>query len=74
MNQHLKNIQDILQQNNKLNEADHEALMKAINDADKQWTITDPQGFDTTVAIYNLDLTKKPDPGLFTINAERNFP
>lgn len=40
----------------------------------KQWTITDPQGFDTTVAIYNLDLTKKPDPGLFTINAERNFP
>lgn len=37
----------------------------------KQWTITDPQGFDTTVAVYNLDTTKKPDPGLFKINYER---
>ncbi len=37
----------------------------------KQWTITDPQGFDTTVAVYNLDMTKKPDPGLFKINYER---
>jgi outer membrane lipoprotein-sorting protein len=37
----------------------------------KQWTVTDPQGFDTTVAIYNLDLTKKPDPSLFKINYER---
>jgi outer membrane lipoprotein-sorting protein len=36
----------------------------------KQWTVTDPQGFDTTVAIYNLDTTKKPDPGLFKINYE----
>lgn len=37
----------------------------------KQWTITDPQGFDTTVAVYNLDTTKKPDPALFKINYER---
>lgn len=37
----------------------------------KQWTVTDPQGFDTTVAIYNLDMTKKPDPALFKINYER---
>jgi outer membrane lipoprotein-sorting protein len=37
----------------------------------KQWTITDPQGFDTTVAVYNLDTTKRPDPGLFKINYER---
>ena len=21
----------------------------------KQWTVTDPQGYDTTVAVYNLD-------------------
>ena len=34
----------------------------------KQWTVTDPQGFDTTVAVYNLDTTKKPDPNLFVIN------
>lgn len=34
----------------------------------KQWTVTDPQGYDTTVAIYNLDQTKKPDPGLFKID------
>lgn len=37
----------------------------------KQWTVTDPQGFDTTVAVYNLDMTKRPDPGLFKINYER---
>ncbi|MDB5657062.1 MAG: outer rane lipoprotein carrier protein LolA [Tardiphaga sp.] len=34
----------------------------------KQWTVTDPQGYDTTVAIYNLDTTKKPDPSLFKID------
>jgi outer membrane lipoprotein-sorting protein len=37
----------------------------------RQWTITDPQGYDTTVALYNLDSTKRPDPNLFTINYER---
>lgn len=37
----------------------------------KQWTVTDPQGFDTTVAVYNMDMTKKPDPALFKINYER---
>jgi hypothetical protein len=29
--------------------------------------VTDPQGFDTTVAVYNLDTTKKLDPNLFKI-------
>jgi len=38
----------------------------------KQWTVTDPQGFDTTVAVYNLDSTKKPDPNLFVINYQRD--
>ena len=28
----------------------------------KQWTVTDPQGYDTTVAVYNLDTSKRPDP------------
>jgi outer membrane lipoprotein-sorting protein len=34
----------------------------------KQWTVTDPQGYDTTVAVYDLDASKKPDPGLFKID------
>jgi outer membrane lipoprotein-sorting protein len=34
----------------------------------KQWTITDPQGYDTTVAVYNLDSTKKVDKALFKID------
>ena len=34
----------------------------------KQWTVTDPQGYDTTVAVYNLDATRKVDPGLFKID------
>ncbi len=38
----------------------------------KQWTVTDPQGLDTTVAVYNLDSTQKPDPNLFVINYQRN--
>ena len=37
----------------------------------KQWTVTDPQGYDTTVAVYNLDQTKRPDPSMFKINYER---
>ncbi|MBY0382676.1 MAG: outer membrane lipoprotein carrier protein LolA [Xanthobacteraceae bacterium] len=39
----------------------------------KQWTVTDPQGYDTTVAVYNLDTTKKLDPGLFKIDYT-NYP
>ena len=39
----------------------------------KQWTVTDPQGLDTTVAVYNLDATKKPDPGLFVIDYQANL-
>jgi outer membrane lipoprotein-sorting protein len=34
----------------------------------KQWTVTDAQGFDTTVAVSNLDPSTKPDPSIFTIN------
>jgi outer membrane lipoprotein-sorting protein len=39
----------------------------------KQWTVTDPQGLDTTVAVYNIDTTKKPDPNLFVINYTSNL-
>ncbi|MGA2568342.1 MAG: outer membrane lipoprotein carrier protein LolA [Pseudolabrys sp.] len=37
----------------------------------KQWTVTDPQGYDTTVAVYNIDTSKRPDPGLFKIDYTR---
>jgi len=37
----------------------------------KQWTVTDPQGYDTTVAVYNLDSSKRPDPSLFKIDYTR---
>ena len=37
----------------------------------KQWTVTDPQGYDTTVAVSNLDTSKRPDPGLFRIDFTR---
>ena len=47
-------------------------LMVGIKDGQlKQWTVTDPQGYDTTVAVYNLDSTKKVDPGLFKIDFTR---
>jgi len=39
----------------------------------RQWTVTDPQGYDTTVAIYNLDTSKKPDPSMFKITYERTL-
>jgi len=34
----------------------------------KQWTVSDPQGYDTTVAVYDLDASKKPDPSMFKID------
>lgn len=39
----------------------------------KQWTVTDPQGYDTTIAVYNLDTTKKLDPAMFKIDFT-NYP
>src|SRR5580698_109563 len=47
-------------------------LMIGVKDGQlKQWTVTDPQGYDTTVAVYNLDTSKKLDPGLFKIDFTR---
>jgi outer membrane lipoprotein-sorting protein len=37
----------------------------------KQWTVTDPQGYDTTVAVYNLDTSKPPNPAMFKIDYTR---
>ena len=47
-------------------------LMFSTKDLElKQWTVTDPQGYDTTVAVFNLDKRAKPDPDMFKINYER---
>jgi outer membrane lipoprotein-sorting protein len=49
-------------------------LMVGVKDGQlKQWTVTDPQGYDTTVAVYNLDSTKKLDPSMFKIDFT-NYP
>ena len=49
-------------------------LMIGVKDGQlKQWTVTDPQGYDTTVAVYNLDSTKKLDPSMFKIDFT-NYP
>jgi outer membrane lipoprotein-sorting protein len=37
----------------------------------KQWTVTDVQGYDTTIAVSNLDTSKKPDPNLFKFDYTR---
>jgi outer membrane lipoprotein-sorting protein len=33
----------------------------------RQWTLVDPQGFQTVVTLFNLDLTTRPDAALFHI-------
>jgi outer membrane lipoprotein-sorting protein len=43
-------------------------MFDAKNTQLKQWTVTDPQGYDTTVAVYNLDTTRRPDPNMFRID------
>lgn len=34
----------------------------------KQWVVTDAQGADTVVSLFNVDNSSKPDPELFKIN------
>jgi outer membrane lipoprotein-sorting protein len=49
-------------------------LMMMLDSKDfrlKQWTVTDVQGFDTTIAVSNLDSSKRPDPNLFRIDYTR---
>jgi outer membrane lipoprotein-sorting protein len=49
-------------------------LMLGVKDGQlKQWTVTDPQGYDTTVAIYNLDITRKVNPDLFRLDDFSKF-
>jgi outer membrane lipoprotein-sorting protein len=37
----------------------------------KQWEVTDPQGNETLVSLFNVDRTTPPDPSVFQIKANR---
>lgn len=37
----------------------------------KQWTVVDPQGYETVVSLSDIDLQTKPDDTQFKINTER---
>jgi outer membrane lipoprotein-sorting protein len=37
----------------------------------KQWDVTDPQGNETLVSLFNVDFTDVPDPSLFKITQNR---
>ena len=39
----------------------------------KQWTVTDPQGYQTAVVLRNVDTRRAPDPGLFFIDYTKNM-
>ena len=51
------------------------SLIKLIFDpktfALTQWHVTDPQGYETLVSLFNVDLAQAPDSSLFKINTER---
>jgi outer membrane lipoprotein-sorting protein len=36
----------------------------------KQWQVSDPQGYETLVTLFNIDRSRAPDPGLFKIARE----
>lgn len=45
-----------------------------FNNADmtlKQWTVTDPQGYDTLVQLSNIDPSRRPDSKMFYIQEGR---
>jgi outer membrane lipoprotein-sorting protein len=49
-------------------------LMVLFNASDltlRQWTVYDAQGYETSVALHNLDPRSRPDQRLFRINYER---
>jgi outer membrane lipoprotein-sorting protein len=46
-------------------------VFDAVTFALKQWQVTDPQGYETIVSLFNIDLSKKPDPRLFQLTEER---
>jgi outer membrane lipoprotein-sorting protein len=50
----------------------HLTMMLGVKDYQlKQWTVTDPQGYNTTVAVSQVDSSKRPDPNLFRVDYTR---
>ena len=39
----------------------------------KQWVVVDPQGYETSVSLYNLDTRRRPDPKNFVIDYQRTL-
>lgn len=39
----------------------------------KQWIVIDPQGYETSVALYNLDTQRRPDAKNFVIDYQRKL-
>ncbi len=46
-------------------------VFDAQTSALKQWTVIDPQGYETQVMLSNLDLKTRPSADLFKINTDR---
>ena len=43
-------------------------IFDPVSFALRQWTVTDPQGYETIVSLFNVDLNERPDPSLFKIS------
>lgn len=48
-------------------------MFSAVDYSLKQWTITDAQGYQTTVAIFDIDTTTMPDDKIFYIDELRSL-
>ena len=46
-------------------------VFDAQTSALKQWTVIDPQGYETLVTLSNMDLQSRPSRDLFKINTDR---
>lgn len=46
-------------------------VFDGLNYALKEWTVTDPQGFDTRVMLSNLNTNAAPDRALFVIDEQK---
>ncbi|SDH75176.1 LolA family protein [Bosea robiniae] len=39
----------------------------------RQWVVVDPQGYETSISLYNLDTRRRPDPQNFVIDYQRKL-